>query len=78
MVGLGFLMLGPCVWLVNQPKPFLMAAILGLAYVVAGIFSYHAAVQPAHPGWSLAGALTSIDVRNWSAPPHSGHVFANL
>jgi len=34
---LGFVMLGPCVWLVNQPKPFLMGGILAL--VVSGVYS---------------------------------------
>lgn len=30
-------MLGPCIWLVNQPKPFLMAGILAL--IVSGVYS---------------------------------------
>jgi putative tricarboxylic transport membrane protein len=36
-LGLGFIMLGPCIWLVNQPKPFLMAGILAL--IVSGVYS---------------------------------------
>jgi putative tricarboxylic transport membrane protein len=34
---LGFIMLTPCIWLVNQPKPFLMAGILAL--IVSGVYS---------------------------------------
>jgi putative tricarboxylic transport membrane protein len=41
-LALGFLMLGPCVWLVNQPKPFLMAGILAL--IVSGVYSVDHAV----------------------------------
>ncbi|MEO8381078.1 MAG: hypothetical protein ABI779_15555 [Acidobacteriota bacterium] len=36
------------------------AVLLGAAYVVSGILAYHAAVQPAHLAWSIAGALGSM------------------
>jgi hypothetical protein len=36
------------------------AALLGVAYLVAAILAYHAAVRPPHAAWSIAGALTSI------------------
>ena len=36
------------------------AALLGGAYVVAGVLAYHAAVRPPHFAWSIAGALASI------------------
>lgn len=36
------------------------AALLGAAYVVAAVLAYHAAVQPPHLAWSIAGALASI------------------
>ena len=34
---LGIVLLGPCIWLVNQPKPFLMGGIFAL--IVSGIYS---------------------------------------
>jgi hypothetical protein len=36
------------------------AGLLGLAYVVAAILAYHAAVRPSHVAWSVAGALASM------------------
>jgi putative tricarboxylic transport membrane protein len=36
MFFLGFLMMGPCIWLVNRPKPYLMAAIL--AMILSGAY----------------------------------------
>lgn len=36
------------------------AVLLGGAYLVAAIMAYHAAVQPSHIAWSIAGALASI------------------
>jgi hypothetical protein len=36
------------------------AALLGIAYLVAAVMAYHAAVRPAHVAWSIAGALASI------------------
>lgn len=36
------------------------AALLGVAYVVAAVTAYHAAVRPSHIGWSIAGALASV------------------
>ena len=38
----------------------LSAALLGAAYLVAAVLAYHAAVQPPHIAWSIAGALASI------------------
>ena len=38
------------------------AAVLGVAYVVASIGAYDAAVRPPHIAWSIAGALTSIAI----------------
>ncbi len=35
-------------------------AVLGIGYVVVSVTAYHAAVRPLHPGWSVAGALSSI------------------
>ena len=36
------------------------AALLGVAYLVAAVLAYHAAVRPSHFAWSVAGALASI------------------
>lgn len=36
------------------------AVLLGGAYVVAAVVSYHAAVRPPHLAWSIAGALASV------------------
>src|SRR5947207_3348429 len=36
------------------------AALLGIAYLVAGVISYDAAIRPTHIAWSIAGALASI------------------
>ncbi len=36
------------------------AALLGLAYLVTSVLSYHAAIRPPHLAWSIAGALASV------------------
>ena len=36
------------------------AALMGIAYAVAAILAYQAAVQPSHVAWSIAGALASV------------------
>lgn len=36
------------------------AGLLGIAYLTAAVLAYHAAVRPAHPAWSVAGALASV------------------
>ena len=36
------------------------AALLGIAYLVAGVISYDAAIRPTHIAWSIVGALASI------------------
>ena len=40
MLALGLVILTPCLWLVNRPKPYLMAFILAL--VVSGIYAMEA------------------------------------
>lgn len=39
---LGFLMLGPCLWLVNRPKPYLMGFILALVFT--GVYTLDGSV----------------------------------
>ncbi|MFL6247557.1 MAG: hypothetical protein ACJ74H_16150 [Thermoanaerobaculia bacterium] len=36
------------------------ATLLGVAYLVASVAAYHAAVRPSHTVWSILGALASI------------------
>jgi len=42
MLLLGLVILSPCIWLVNRPKPYLIAAIL--AIVVTGVYAIHQSV----------------------------------
>jgi putative tricarboxylic transport membrane protein len=37
MIALGYLIMGPCIWLVSRPKPYLMAFIYAL--VVSGVYA---------------------------------------
>jgi hypothetical protein len=52
------------VWLtLRYPKRLIFraaTALLGAAYLVVAVAAYHAAVQPSHLAWSIAGALASI------------------
>ena len=50
-------------FLLRYPKRLIFrasATLLGIAYLVASIAAYHAAVRPSHLAWSIAGALASI------------------
>jgi hypothetical protein len=38
------------------------AVLLGIAYLVAAVLAYHAAVRPPHLAWSVAGALASLAI----------------
>jgi putative tricarboxylic transport membrane protein len=42
MVLLGLVILAPCIWLVNRPKPYLIAGILAL--VMSGVYAIHQSV----------------------------------
>ena len=42
MLLLGLVILGPCIWLVNRPKPYLIAGILAL--VMSGVYAIHQSV----------------------------------
>ena len=44
MVILGYLIMMPCLWVVNRPKPYLMAFIY--AFVVSGVYSIEASLFP--------------------------------
>ena len=50
-------------FVLRYPKRFIFrasAVLLGVAYIVASVLAYDAAVRPAHYGWSIAGALASV------------------
>jgi putative tricarboxylic transport membrane protein len=42
MLMIGLVILGPCMWLVNRPKPYLIAFILAL--VMSGVFAIHQSI----------------------------------
>jgi putative tricarboxylic transport membrane protein len=42
MLLIGLVILGPCMWLVNRPKPYLIAFILAL--VMSGVFAIHQSI----------------------------------
>lgn len=58
------ILLSAAVWLLlRYPKRLVFRAsalLLGLTYVAAAVFAYHAAVAPPHIAWSVAGALATI------------------
>lgn len=58
------ILLSTIVWLLlRYPKRIVFrasAGLLGLAYLVAAVLAYDAAVRPSHVAWSLAGSLSTI------------------
>ncbi len=64
MADAAIVVLTALVWLtLRYPKRLIFrasAALLGAAYLVTAVAAYHAAVQPSHLAWSIAGALASI------------------
>ena len=49
--------------LLRYPKRIVFrasAALLGVAYVVASVMAYDAAVRPSHLAWSIVGAMASV------------------
>jgi putative tricarboxylic transport membrane protein len=42
MLLIGLVILSPCIWLVNRPKPYLMAFILAL--VMTGVYAMHQSI----------------------------------
>ena len=57
---LGILMMTPALWLVNRPKPYLMAAILALVF--SGIYSIHHSTYDLYMvlGFGLIGYLLRV------------------
>ena len=64
MVILGYLIMMPCLWLVNRPKPYLMAFIY--AFVVSGVYAIEASLF--HVGVALGFGLVGYAMRYFKVP----------
>ena len=64
MVILGYLIMTPCLWLVNRPKPYLMAFIY--AFVVSGVYAIEASLF--HVGVALGFGLIGYAMRYFGVP----------
>ncbi len=65
MLVLGLVILTPCLWLVNRPKPYLMAFILAL--IVSGIYALEASLFDV--GLVLAAGVLGYGLRYFGIPP---------
>jgi len=64
MVVLGYLIMTPCLWLVNRPKPYLMAFIY--AFVVSGVYSIETSIF--HVGLVLMFGVLGYAMRYFKLP----------
>jgi putative tricarboxylic transport membrane protein len=64
MVIVGYLMMGPCMWLVSRPRPYLMAFIYAL--VVSGVYSIETSVF--HVGLALGFGVIGYVLRYFHVP----------
>jgi putative tricarboxylic transport membrane protein len=64
MVIIGYLVMGPCMWLVSRPKPYLMAFIYAL--VVSGVFTIQASLFQV--GVVLAFGVVGYGMRYFNVP----------
>ncbi len=64
MVILGYLIMTPCLWLVNRPKPYLMAFIY--AFVVSGVYSIETSLF--HIGLALGFGVLGYAMRYFKVP----------
>ena len=64
MVIVGYLIMGPCIWLVSRPKPYLMAFIFAL--VVSGVFAIETSVF--HVGVALGFGVLGYIMRYVGVP----------
>ena len=64
MVILGYLIMTPCLWLVNRPKPYLMAFIY--AFVVSGVYVIEGSLFPV--GMALVFGLVGYALRYFGVP----------
>ena len=64
MLMLGYLIMTPCLWLVNRPKPYLMAFIY--AFVVSGVYAIEASLF--HVGVALGFGVLGYAMRSFRIP----------
>jgi putative tricarboxylic transport membrane protein len=64
MVIVGYVIMTPCLWLVNRPKPYLMAFIY--AFVVSGVYSVEASLF--HVGLALGFGALGFAMRFFRVP----------
>ena len=64
MVVLGYLIMGPCIWLVSRPKPYLMAFIYAL--VVSGVYAIE--TSEFQVGLALAFGVVGYAMRYFAVP----------
>ena len=64
MVILGYLIMGPCIWLVSRPKPYLMAFIYAL--VVSGVYAIE--TSEFQVGLALGFGLVGYAMRYFAVP----------
>ena len=64
MVIIGYLLMTPCIWLVNRPKPYLMAFIYAL--VVSGVYSIETSLF--HVGVALGFGVVGYSMRYFKLP----------
>jgi putative tricarboxylic transport membrane protein len=64
MVGLGMIIMAPCLWVVRRPKPYLMAFIYAL--VVSGVYSIEGSLF--HVGMVLAFGVVGYAFRYFDVP----------
>jgi putative tricarboxylic transport membrane protein len=64
MLVLGYLIMAPCLWLVNRPKPYLMGFIY--AFVVSGVYAIEGSLF--HVGVALLFGLIGYAMRYFKVP----------
>jgi putative tricarboxylic transport membrane protein len=64
MLIIGYLIMGPCIWLVSRPKPYLMAFIYAL--VVSGVYAFQASLF--NVGIALAFGVIGYALRYFAVP----------
>jgi putative tricarboxylic transport membrane protein len=64
MVIIGYMLMTPCIWLVNRPKPYLMAFIYAL--VVSGVYAIETSLF--HVGVALGFGVIGYSMRYFNVP----------
>jgi putative tricarboxylic transport membrane protein len=64
MVAVGYLVMGPCIWLVSRPRPYLMAFVYAL--VVSGVFAIQASLVQV--GMALGFGVAGWAMRRLKVP----------